>query len=69
MPIYKDGVAMPRLKFCHPFLARLGVIKDRRSVRPDSWKKEWASDIPTNGILVDNVQNKSPNFPKCLPFR
>jgi hypothetical protein len=54
-----DGIAMPRLKSRHPFLAKLESTNGNRSLQPDPWKEEWKSDIPTNRFLMDNVHSKA----------
>lgn len=72
LTIHENGVTIPRLKSCHPFFAKLEVIKDRRSLQPNPWKEEWESDISTNGFFVDNVHSKPPgssDFPRKLLTR
>jgi len=60
LPIHEYGVAVPRLKSRHPFIARLEAIKNHRSLQPDPWKEDWEIDIPINGSLVNNVHSKPP---------
>lgn len=69
LPIHEDRVAMPKLKSRHPFLATLEVIKDRKSLQSEPWKKEWENDFPTNRFLVENVhrnlQGQTSPPPNC----